>query len=58
MLSRIDPILATPIDLSAEQFKDLVDFVRHGLLDRRARPEHLRRLVPRSTPSGFPVLDQ
>ena len=37
--------------------QSFVDFVRHGLLDRRARPEHLRKLIPRSVPSGFPVLD-
>ena len=57
VLARIDPLLATPIELTSEQFRDLVDFVRHGLLDRRARPEHLRKLIPRSVPSGFPVLD-
>jgi len=57
VLARIDPLLATPIDLTSEQFRDLVDFVRHGLLDRRARPEHLRKLIPRSVPSGLPVLD-
>ena len=57
VLARLDPLLATPIDLTSEQFRDLVDFVRHGLLDRRARPEHLRKLIPRSVPSGFPVLD-
>ena len=57
VLARIDPILASPIDLTEVQFRDLVDFVRHGLLDGRATPAHLRRLIPRSVPSGFPVLD-
>ena len=56
VLARIDPILSTPIDLTEEEFQQLVDFVRYGLLDRRARPENLRRLIPRSVPSGFPVL--
>jgi cytochrome c peroxidase len=56
VLARIDPILATPINLTEDEFQQLVDFVRYGLLDRRARPENLRRLIPRSTPSGFPVL--
>ena len=56
VLTRIDPILSTPINLSEDEFRQLVDFVRHGLTDQRARPENLRRLIPRSVPSGFPVL--
>jgi cytochrome c peroxidase len=56
VLARIDPILAAPVHLSAEEMNDLVDFVREGLLDRRARPEHLQKLIPRQLPSGFPVL--
>jgi cytochrome c peroxidase len=56
VLARIDPILSTPINLTADEFRQLVDFVRYGLTDQRARPEDLRRLIPRSVPSGFPVL--
>jgi cytochrome c peroxidase len=56
VLARIDPILATPITLTNEQIEQLVAFVRNGLLDPRATPERLRRLVPRSLPSGRPVL--
>jgi len=56
VLERIDPILATPIDLTDAEFRQLIDFVRHGLLDQRARPDNLRKLIPRSVPSGFPVL--
>jgi cytochrome c peroxidase len=56
VLARIDPILATPIELSDDEFRQLVDFVRNGLLDQRARPERLRKLIPRSMPSAFPVL--
>lgn len=56
VLARIDPILSTPINLTEDEFQQLVDFVRHGLLDQRARPEKLQRLIPRSAPSGFPVL--
>jgi cytochrome c peroxidase len=56
VLARVDPILATPIDLTDTQFSQLVDFVRHGLLDPRAMPQNLRKLIPRSVPSGFPVL--
>jgi hypothetical protein len=57
VLARVDPILAAPIRLTDDQFSDLVDFVRRGLLDRRATPERLQRLIPRSVPSGLPILD-
>src|SRR5262245_29805812 len=56
VLARVDPILAAPINLTDEEFGQLVDFVRNGLLDQRAKPENLRKLIPRSVPSGFPVL--
>jgi cytochrome c peroxidase len=56
VLARVDPILSTPVELTSEQFDQLVAFVRYGLLDPRARPEHLRRLIPRSVPSGRSVL--
>jgi cytochrome c peroxidase len=56
VLARVDPILQTPIHLSDDQFEWLVDFVRNGLLDPRAKPQNLRGLVPRSVPSGRPVL--
>lgn len=56
VLARVDPILATPINLTDDEFRQLVDFVRYGLLDQRAKPENLRKLIPSSVPSGFPVL--
>jgi cytochrome c peroxidase len=56
VLARVDPILAAPINLTDEEFGQLVDFVRNGLLDQLAKPENLRKLIPRSVPSGFPVL--
>jgi cytochrome c peroxidase len=55
VLARVDPILATPINLTSDQFRQLVAFVRYGLLDPRARPENLRKLVPKSVPSGRPT---
>ena len=57
VLERVDPILRTPIHLTETEFRQLVDFVRNGLLDPRARPEVLRFLVPRRVPSGRPVLN-
>ena len=56
VLERVDPILRIPIHLADDEFEQLVDFVRNGLLDQRARPEKLRKMIPRSVPSGFPVL--
>ena len=52
VLQHVDPVLSTPIALSRDEFNQLVAFVRYGLLDPRARPENLRRLVPTSVPSG------
>ena len=56
VLRRVDPILVTPIQLTDDEFQQLVDFVRNGLLDRRATPEVLKKQIPKSVPSGFPVL--
>jgi cytochrome c peroxidase len=57
VLARLDPLLQTPLHLSDEEFSQLVDFVRHGLLDPRILPRHLKTLVPKRVPSGRPTLD-
>jgi cytochrome c peroxidase len=51
ILSRLDPLVSNPIKLTDPQFNDLLAFVRDGLLDPRARPKNLRRLVPAELPS-------
>ena len=56
VLARIDPLLATPVSLTDEEFQQLVAFVREGLLDPRAKPEHFRQLVPQRVPSGRATL--
>jgi cytochrome c peroxidase len=56
VLARLDPVLSTPVVLIETQFEQLLAFVRNGLLDPRATPERLRRLVPHSVPSGRPVM--
>jgi cytochrome c peroxidase len=56
VLARLDPVLSTPIVLTETQFEQLLAFVRDGLLDPRATPARLRRLVPHSVPSGRPVM--
>jgi cytochrome c peroxidase len=57
VLSRLDPKLRHPIEFDRTEFTDLVSFVRDALLDPRARKENLCTLVPRSVPSGMPVLE-
>jgi cytochrome c peroxidase len=56
MLARLDPLLARPIVLTEEEFRQLADFVRNGLLDVRARPVRLEQLIPSKVPSGRAVL--
>jgi cytochrome c peroxidase len=55
VLARVDPLIERPISLSQTEFRQLVAFVRHGLLDPRATPDNLRKLIPGSVPSGRPV---
>jgi cytochrome c peroxidase len=57
VLATLDPLLAEPIELTQDQFDDLVKFVRKGLLDPDASRESLCRLIPNSVPSGRPLLD-
>jgi len=52
VLAAVDPLLEAPIDLTEEEIADLVAFVGDGLLDPRARPEKLVKLIPKSLPSG------
>jgi cytochrome c peroxidase len=56
VLARLDPLLSTPTTLTDTEIRQLVDFVRDGLLDDRARPERLRHLIPSTVPSGRPLL--
>jgi cytochrome c peroxidase len=56
VLAHLDPLLATPVRLSHGEVKQLVAFVRDGLLDPRATPQHLRSLVPETVPSGRQTL--
>jgi cytochrome c peroxidase len=56
VLERIDPLLRAPIRLTEAEIGQLVAFVGNGLLDPRAKPGNLRRLVPRTLPSGRPAL--
>jgi cytochrome c peroxidase len=55
VLARIDPALVTPITLSSDEFRQLIEFLRTGLLDPRANAHELRKLIPARVPSGRPV---
>jgi len=56
VLARLDPLMTTPRNVSQANLDALVAFVGQGLLDPRATPDHLRRLVPEQLPSGRPPL--
>ena len=56
VLARVDPLLASPIQLQQDEFEHLVSFVRNGLLDQRAAAKSLCSVLPVSVPSGMPVL--
>lgn len=55
VLARLDPQLAAPVVLTNEEFKQLIAFLRTGLQDPQATPHNLRRLIPKSLPSGRPL---
>jgi len=55
VLARIDPALATPVSLSSDEFRQLVAFLRTGLLVPKANAHDLRKLIPAQAPSGRPV---
>jgi cytochrome c peroxidase len=55
VLDRLDPVVRKPIRLSANEFLDLLAFVRDGLLDPRAKRANTCRLVPSTVPSTLPV---
>ena len=56
ILAQLDPRLSAPAALNDAEIEQLATFVGHGLLDPRARPENLRKLVPKGVPSGNPPL--
>jgi cytochrome c peroxidase len=55
VLAAVDPLLQDPIALTEAEIEDLVEFVGDGLLDPRARPEKLVKLIPKKLPSGRDV---
>ncbi len=47
--------MQTPVSLTNEEFRQLVDSVGNGLSDPRAKPENLRKLIPARVPGGIPL---
>ncbi|MEY2931431.1 MAG: hypothetical protein RL033_2180, partial [Pseudomonadota bacterium] len=58
VLKRLDPRLAAlaRLNLSESEVAELVEFLQVGLLDPKALPENLCRLIPTQVPSGRPIL--
>src|SRR5262249_46307259 len=56
VLARVDPLLFVLTSPTDYEFHQLVDFVANALLDDRATPKHLRKLIPAAVPSGRLVL--
>ena len=58
VLKRLDSRIAAlgNLNLGKQEFDDLYEFVRGGLLDRSAFPENLSRLIPKQLPSKRKVL--
>lgn len=54
-VNRVDPELATPIDLNEQQIQDLVAFL-HALTDQDV-VNNLHEIAPETVPSGLPVED-
>jgi cytochrome c peroxidase len=52
VLARLDPLMRIPVFLTDDEFHDLLEFVKSGLLDPRAKPESLRKIIPSHVPSG------
>lgn len=52
VLAHIDPALATPVTLASDEFRQLIVFLRTGLLDPKANARDLRKLIPAGVPSG------
>ena len=56
VLDVVDPLLKSPARLTDQEIGWLVEFLRDGLLDPRARYETLEHLIPRQVPSGRATL--
>ena len=56
VLGKLDARLADPTFFTEEEIADLVEFLRDALLDERAKPENLMKLIPAELPSGLPPL--
>ena len=56
VLDALDPLLRNPAQLTDQELGWMVEFLRDGLLDPRARYGTLKHLIPRQVPSGRATL--
>jgi cytochrome c peroxidase len=56
VLGTVDPLLRSQARLTDQEIGWLVEFLRDGLLDPRARYATLKHLIPSEVPSGRPAL--
>ncbi len=58
VLQRLDPRIVAlgNLQLSQQEFADLLAFVRDGLLDPAALPANVCKQIPTAVPSGLPVI--
>ena len=52
LLENLDPLVKNPVSLSNQEFNDLVQFLKTGLLDSRVSSKELCKLIPERLPSG------
>jgi hypothetical protein len=57
VLDQLDPLVRRPLQLTRGEFADLTAFVRTGLLDPRATPANLAKLIPPKLPSELEPLE-
>ena len=51
-MASIDPLLSQRLTMNTQEFSDLVQFLRTGLLDERMLPSNTCAHVPAVLPSG------
>jgi len=56
VMARLDPALKSPPALTEMEIRDLITFVKFGLLDNKASNQAFSKLIPSQLPSGRPPM--